>query len=250
VERLSRETPAHYIAFDLLGWGDHDLRERPFAARRAALVELLGDARAPLHISPSTDDVSLASHWLELDGGGIDGVVVKRCDQPYRSGERTMVKVKHERTIDCVVAGFRLWGEQPVVGSLLLGLYDERRELRHVGVCSAFSQARRLELLSELRPYATSLQGHPWEQGFLLGGGPTGRLRGAAGRWDAAEMELDWMPLRPELVCEVAYDHVDLDRFRHPARFRRWRPDRDARSCLLEQLKPPSPEPLQLLASS
>jgi ATP-dependent DNA ligase len=248
VRRLRHETPAHYIAFDLLALGDDDLRERPFAERRRALEALLARPAPPLHLSPVTDDQATARAWLEHhQGRGIDGVVAKRHDLRYRAGIRAMVKVKHEQTADCVVAGLRLRVDAPVVGSLLLGLYDDAGELRHVGVASSFSAERRRELLDDLRPHVTRLEGHPWERGFLLAGSPMGRLKGAAGRWSADEMELDWFPLAPRLVCEVAYDHVDEDRFRHVARFRRWRPDRDPRSCLLEQLDVPSRDPWDVL---
>ena len=249
--RLRSETPARYIAFDALARGSHDIRQVPLTDRHAALAELLCRPTPPLHLSPRTDDPGVAEHWLELEpGGGIDGVVAKRPELPYQSGVRAMVKVKREQTAECVVAGLRLRLDAPAVGSLLLGLYDDAGELHHVGVSSAFSDDRRRELLDELRPYATTIKGHPWEQGFLLAGGPTGRLRGAAARWSAAEMELDWIPLAPALVCEVAYDHVGVDRFRYPARFRRWRPDRDPRSCLLEQLRGEHRDPVELLAST
>jgi ATP-dependent DNA ligase len=249
VARLRADTPASYIAFDVLARGAEDLRPLPLSERRAALAELLPEAAPPLHVSPATDDAARARRWLAREpGGGIDGVVAKRPEQPYESGARTMIKVKREQTADCVVAGLRLRLDAPAVGSLLLGLYDEDGELHHVGVSSSFSDSRRRELLGELRPYVTTIEGHPWERGFLLAGGPTGRLRGAAARWSAAEMELDWVPLRAELVCEVAYDHVDIDRFRHPARFRRWRPDRDPRSCLLDQVRAGRADPFELLA--
>jgi ATP-dependent DNA ligase len=250
VERLRRDTPARYIAFDLLALGSDDVRERPFDERRRALAALLADAPAPLHLSPTTSDVAIARGWLERQGGGIDGVVAKRRDLRYQAGVRAMVKVKRTQTADCVVAGCRLRVDAPVIGSLLLGLYDEAGELRHVGVTSAFSDRRRRELLTELAPHVAPLEGHPWERGFLLEGSSMGRLKGAAGRWSAAEMELDWVPLAPRLVCEVAYDHVDGDRFRHAARFVRWRPDREPRSCLLEQLEVPSRDPLEVLVGS
>lgn len=250
VERLRRETPAHYVAFDLLAVGDDDLLERPFAERRKALAGVLRDAQAPLHLTAATGDVAVAREWLEHHRGhGIDGVMAKRHDAPYEPGARAMVKVKLEQTADCVVAGCRLLAGRPAIGSLLLGLYDDDGELRHVGVASSFSEARRRELPEVLGPHVTQLPGHPWERGFLLGGSPIGRLAGAAGRWDPDEMTLDWVPLAPELVCEVAFDHVDGDRFRHAARFRRWRPDREPRSCLLEQLELPARDPAELLAS-
>ena len=156
--------------------------------------------------------------------------------------------MKLEQTADCVVAGFRWLVDRPLPSSLLLGLYDDDNALRHVGIASSFAEPRRRQLLAELRPLVTALEGHPWEHGFLLSGGATGRLRGAAGRWSPDEMEQDWTPVRPERVCEVTYDHVDDLRIRHPARFRRWRPDRDPSSCRLEQLKPPPADPMELLS--
>jgi ATP-dependent DNA ligase len=251
VERLRLQTPARFIAFDLLAGGDEDLRATPFGERREALERVLADAPPPLHLSPVTDDVEIARDWLEHHhGGGIDGVIVKRREQPYEPGARTMTKVKHEQTADCVVAGCRLAVNAPVIGSLLLGLYDEEDALRHVGVASSFTAKRRRELLDELAPHMTKLAGHPWEEGFLLAGSPMGRLKGAAGRWSAAEMTLDWIPLTPRLVCEVAYDHIDVDRFRHPARFKRWRPDRDPTSCRFDQFAAPAYDPLAVLGAA
>jgi ATP-dependent DNA ligase len=247
VERLRRETPAFLVAFDLVALDGNDLRENPFAERRQLLAGLLAGARAPLLLTPLTDDREQAAGWLERYAGrGIDGVVAKRRDLRYEPGGREMVKVKRERTAECVVGGFRWLVDRPLPSSLLLGLYDSGA-LRHVGIASAFSEARRHELLAELRPRATALSGHPWEHGFLLAGSPTGRLRGAAARWSAEEMEQDWTPVRPELVCEVAYEQVDDGSFRHPARFLRWRPDRDPRSCALDQLEPPPTDPYELL---
>jgi len=163
-------------------------------------------------------------------------------------GRRSMLKIKHEHTAECVVAGFRLFADRPLPSSLLLGLYDETGALQHVGIASAFTAARRHELLAVLRPLVVPLAGHPWESGFKLAGGPTGRLPGAAGRWSPDEMDQDWVPVAPELVCEVAYDQVDNLRFRHPARFRRWRPDRDASTCTLDQLAAAPARPAELLA--
>jgi ATP-dependent DNA ligase len=244
VERLRRETPALFIAFDLLAIGDDDLRGRPFRERRALLEGLLADARPPLHLTPLTDDRAVAEGWL----ASSEGVVAKHRDLPYEEGARRMVKVKHERTADCVVAGFRWFVDRPLPSSLLLGLYDGEGDLRHVGIASSFAEATRGRLLEELRPHVVPLEGHPWELGFLLAGSPVGRLKGAAARWSAEEMEQDWTPVAPELVCEVRFDQVDDYRFRHPARFQRWRPDLDPRSCTLEQLETP-PVPLsELLA--
>jgi ATP-dependent DNA ligase len=251
VERLARETPAAFVAFDLLGIGDDDLRQRPFAQRRARLIEALAGARPPVHLTPATEDPELAARWVdEFAGNGIDGVVAKPRDAAYQSGVRAMVKVKRERTADCVVGGFRSFVDGPPVGSLLLGLYDAQDRLEHVGVATSFGAERQRELAERLLPRIVPLAGHPWEHGFLLGGGAGGRLKGAAGRWSPQEMEPDWLPLAPALVCEVAYDQVDRGRFRHAARLRRWRPDREPRSCRLDQLEVDAPAPADLLAAS
>ena len=243
VAQLSGKTPASFVAFDLIGVDDESLADRPFAERRARLVELLGGAAGgTLVATPATDDADVARLWLaRFTGRGIDGVVAKPRDLRYQPGKRAMIKVKRERTADCVVAGFRWFGDRPVIGSLLLGLYDGD-ELRHVGVTSSFTGARRAELLEELSGDVVPLAGHPWERGFGLGPSPMGRLPGAAGRWDPTQMTQDWIPLRPTRVVEVAYDHLDGQRFRHPARFVRWRPDREARSCKFDQLDVPSGE--------
>lgn len=191
-------------------------------------------------LTPSTRDRALAYRWLSDPRPGVDGVVVKPSSLTYQPNKRAMTKVKLERTADCVVAGMRLLdrgeADEPLVSSLLLGLYDDIGDLVHVGVASSFSKQRRHALFAQLRPYVTSIKGHPWDRGFRLEGGPTGRLLGAAGRW-TPDLTLDWVPLRPDVVAEVAHDHVDTNRFRHPARFRRWRPDRDARSCRVDQLQ-------------
>jgi ATP-dependent DNA ligase len=242
VERLRRETPAHLIAFDLVALEDEDLRASPFSERRARLERLLSRPPRSVRITPITDDPAVARGWLErFEGGGIDGVVAKRADLRYEPGARAMTKVKNERTADCIVAGFRVFDDRPVLSSLLLGLYDEAGRLEHVGVVSSLAEQRRLELLEEVRPLVVPLEGHPWEHGFLVGGGSLGRLAGAAGRW-TPDMVRDWIPLAPEHVCEVAYEQLDGFRFRHPARFRRWRPDREPRSCTLEQLRVSPPE--------
>jgi ATP-dependent DNA ligase len=233
VERLARETPATFVAFDLLDAGGEDVRQLPFAERRARLERL--PFAHPLHLTPATDDPARAAIWLEGRERGIDGVVAKPRAGTYQPGRRVMVKVKKLRTVDCVVAGFRFYADERVVGSLLLGLW-EGDDLRHVGVASSFPAARRRSLLVDLRPFVAPLGGHPWEGGFGLGPSPIGRLPGAASRWDPHEMEQDWVSLRPELVAEVTYDQLDGTRFRHAARFVRWRPDREGRSCALEQL--------------
>ncbi|HEX2273211.1 MAG TPA: ATP-dependent DNA ligase [Acidimicrobiales bacterium] len=240
VARLRAETPGSFVAFDLLALAGTDLRPAPFAERRAHLTEVVAGAPPSLLLTPITDDVEVAARWLErFAGGGIDGVVAKDPGAPYQAGRRSKswLKVKRERTADCVVGGVRLLDDEPVIASLLLGLYDAGGLLRHVGVTSSFTKAERRQLVEDVRPYVTSVAGHPWEQGFALERGPIGRLAGAAGAWDPATMERDWWPLRPELVCEVAYDHLDPGgRWRHPARFGRWRPDRDPASCTLDQL--------------
>ncbi|HEX2032247.1 MAG TPA: ATP-dependent DNA ligase [Actinomycetota bacterium] len=236
VERLRRETPSAFVAFDALAVGVRDLRTAPFVERRAVLEALLRDAGPPLYVTPATRERSRAAEWLErFQGAGIDGVVAKDPRLPYREGQRAIVKVKRERTADCVVAGFRTYVEEPVVASLLLGVYD-RGGLRHVGVASSFSEAMRSELLAVLRPLIVPIDRHPWRDGFAIDRNPIGRLAGSAGTW-TPDMELDWIPVRPELVCEVAFDQVDRARFRHPARFRRWRPDLDPQACTLEQLE-------------
>jgi ATP-dependent DNA ligase len=237
VERLSRETPASFIAFDLLAIGDEDLRTSPFEERRRRLESLLGDASEPLFLTPTTRDRAVAGSWLEhFRGAGVDGVVAKAATLRYAPGKRVMVKIKHERTADCVVAGYRPFPGVRAVSSLLLGLYDPSGDLRHVGVVTGFPRAERVRLIGQLSPYAMPLDEHPWRDGFLIGASPLGRLLGSAARW-LPGMDLDWVPLRPELVAEVGFDQIDVDRMRHPARFRRWRPDREARSCTIDQIE-------------
>jgi ATP-dependent DNA ligase len=233
VQRLRRETPAELIAFDLLAVGSDDLRGLPFRERRERLADVLHEPFPPLRVTEATDDVAGAKMWL--DQPGIDGVVAKPLDQPYEAGRRAMVKVKRERTADCVVAGFRWLVDRPLPSSLLLGLYDSQGSLHHVGIAASFSASRRRELLEQIRPLVVPIAGHPWEHGFLVEGSRMGKLKGAAQRW-VPEMGQDWVPLAPLRVAEVAYDHLDGDRFRHPSRFRRWRPDRDPASCRLDEL--------------
>lgn len=236
VAQLAAKTPAEYVVFDLLAAGGEDLTAQPFSARRTRLAELVAGAPPPLRLTPATDNVALATEWLDRHGGhGLDGIVAKRRDLTYQPGKRAMVKVKRRRTIDCVVAGMRRHGATPLVGSLLLGLYDGE-VLRHVGGASAFAMTRRRALLDELRPLVVPLAGHPWEHGFNLGRSPAGRLPGAAGRWDPTTMTQDWVPLAPARVVEVEVDQIDGQRLRHAARFVRWRPDREPASCAIEQL--------------
>jgi ATP-dependent DNA ligase len=247
VERLSQETPADLVGFDLPAIGADDLTPRRFAERRVLLERLLADVPRRLHLTPATEDAAVALDWIDhFQGAGIDGVMAKPLEQPYQPGVRAMIKVKPERTADCVLAGFRVLAGKPIVASLLLGLYDGAGDLRHVGVASSFRESVRRELFEELAPGVVPLERHPWSRGFLLTGGPTGRLPGAAGSW-TPELGPDWAPLAPERVCEVAYDQLDDHRFRHPARFRRWRPDREPRSCTLDQITPAGTAPEALL---
>jgi len=242
IARLSEETPAAFVAFDLLAVGDRDLRGLPYAARRSALESLLEDAEPPVHLTPVTTDHTVAADWFErFEGAGLDGVVVKAADLPYREGERVMLKVKHERTADCAVGGFR-WHKDGGIGSLLLGLFDGQGTLHHVGVASGFSAALRRSLVDELAELRSgALEGHPWRDWAT----PQERTRmpGATSRWSAGK-DLSWEPLRVERVCEVAYDHLQRDRFRHATTFRRWRPDREPQSCTYAQLATPVPEEL------
>ncbi|MFL5736452.1 MAG: ATP-dependent DNA ligase [Actinomycetota bacterium] len=235
-ERLAEETPARFVAFDVLWDRGHDLRETPFAERRRVLERVVPEGSPRISVTPITRDVSKARRWLETsDRAGIDGVVAKPLDGTYQSGKRAMRKVKVRRTLDAVVAGYRWMNDRHDIGSLLLGLYDAEGELRHIGVASSFSEEARARFLEELSPLAVPLEEHPWGKGFLIERSPLGRLPGAAGRW-TPDMGMDWVPLRLERVAEVAYERFDRDRLRHPAQFVRWRPDRDPRSCTLDQL--------------
>jgi ATP-dependent DNA ligase len=250
VARLRNESPAAFIAFDLLSIDGAHMLATPFARRREELERLFGNVDSPLFITPITGDVRVAESWLDrYQGAGVDGVVAKNRNLLYEPGARAMVKIKHEQTADCVVAGYRpsLDG-RPMVASLLLGLWDGRdgSKLEHIGVVAAFPQHQRRELFELLAPLAVPLEGHPWERGFLTEGGALGRLRGSAGRW-TPEMSHDWVPVRPDLVAEIFYTQVDGLRLRHPARFKRWRPDRDAKSCTTDQLSPPDPHVASLL---
>jgi ATP-dependent DNA ligase len=247
VELLAEQTPASYVAFDLLALGDDDLRSRPFAERRRLLEQALAGSGPPVHLTPMTTDPAVAADWFaRFEGAGLDGVVAKGVDLAYVEDKRLMLKVKHDRTADCVVAGFRWHKDGGGVGSLLLGLYDEAGTLHHVGVATSFSVARRTELAAELEPYrADALEGHPW-QGWAeaeAGGVEGQRQPGGPSRWNAKK-DLSWEPLRIERVAEVGYDALQGDRFRHATKLVRWRPDREPASCTYAQLERPVPEVL------
>ena len=243
VKLLAEQSPASYVAWDLLALGDEDLREAPLAARRERLERALDGAVPPVHLSPATQDRALAEDWFRrFEGAGLDGVMAKQLDAPYRPGERTMIKVKHSRTADCVVAGFR-WhknGKNTMVGSLLLGLYDDAGTLHHVGVSAAFKESVRRQLVTELAPLReNALEGHPWRDWAAAqqeANEKMQRLPGATSRWNRGK-DLSWEPLRPERVVEVAYDHMQGDRFRHGAQFMRWRPDKRPEDCRYDQLE-------------
>ncbi|MFD7095690.1 ATP-dependent DNA ligase [Streptomyces xanthophaeus] len=238
VTLLAEKTPASFVAFDLLALGDDSLLDTPLTDRRAALVQALSTARPPVHLAPATTDPALAQEWFErFEGAGLDGVIAKPLDLPYRPDARLMFKIKHERTADAVVAGFRFHKSGPIVGSLLLGLYDDSGALQHVGVCAAFPMKRRAELVEELDPLRMAdVTGHPWAAWAEEEAHGSARLPGAQSRW-TGKKDLSWVPLRPERVCEVKYDHMEGDRFRHTAQFRRWRPDRTPESCTYAQLE-------------
>jgi len=239
VVRLRTELPAAYVAFDLLADARDSLLPCADAERRDRLERLLGGVSGSLSITPRTLDPGVARRWLEqATGTGVDGIIAKPLDGPYEPGRRAMRKVKRGRTADCVVAGARLLPAGDAVSSLLLALYDESGALRHVGVVTSFPAAERRALLARLAPFVIPLDEHPWRGGFLIGASPLGRLKGSAARW-TPDMAHDWLPLRPELVAEVAFDQVDVDRFRHPARLVRWRPDREPQSCTIDQLALP-----------
>jgi ATP-dependent DNA ligase len=245
VRMLAAETPASYVAWDLLALGDEDLRGRPQGERRERLEAALAAAAPPVHLTPATLDVALAGDWFErFEGAGLDGVVAKRLEAPYQPGKRAMIKVKHQRTAECVVAGFR-WhknGPDTHIGSLLLGLYDDAGTLHHVGVTSSFSWERRAALVGELAPLREgALEAHPWAEwaewaGFGSADASGQRMPGATSRWNRGK-DLSWEPLRIERVCEVAYDHLQGDRFRHGTTFLRWRPDKRPEDCRYDQLE-------------
>lgn len=248
VRMLAEKTPASFIAFDLLALGDTDYTSRPFVERRAALVEALAHAAHArsmkntghtFHVTPATLDVDTAQRWFhEFEGAGLDGVIAKPLDGPYLPDKRVMFKVKHQRTADCVVAGYRLHKSgDDAIGSMLLGLYTDDGELASVGVIGAFPMARRRALFAELQPLVTTFDEHPWN--WAAHADPdVVRRYGGGSRWNAGK-DLSFVPLRPERVVEVRYDHMEGRRFRHTAQFNRWRPDRDPRSCTYAQLEQP-----------
>jgi ATP-dependent DNA ligase len=243
VKLLAAQSPASYVAWDLLALDDEDLREVPLAVRRERLEQALARSTPPVHLSPATRDRPLAEDWFRrFEGAGLDGVMAKRLDAPYRPGERTMIKVKHARTADCVVAGFRWHKKGPgtMVGSLLLGLYDDQGTLHHVGVTAAFTNAARKQLVTELAPLREhALDHHPWQDWATAEEDPGAdgqRMPGATSRWNRGK-DLSWEPLRPERVCEVAYDHMQGSRFRHAAQFVRWRADKRPQDCRYDQLE-------------
>jgi ATP-dependent DNA ligase len=239
VTLLSEQTPASFVAFDLLALGDEDLTGQPFEKRRTLLEQALAGAVAPVHLTPVTRDVDLARRWFEqFEGAGLDGLIAKRLDLPYQPDLRVMSKIKHERTADCVVAGYRVHKSGPgTIGSLLLGLYDDRGVLVSVGVVGAFPMAVRKELFVELQPLVTTFDGHPWNWAAHEQGERTPR-KNETSRWNAGK-DLSFTPLRPERVVEVRYDYMEGVRFRHTAQFVRWRPDREPPSCTYDQLVRP-----------
>ena len=254
VKLLAKEIPASVVFFDLLCVGERDLRGESFEARRAELERMLAGARPPVHITPATRDSSVALDWFRrFEGAGLDGVMAKPVMGLYEPNKRSMLKVKHERDCDCLVAGFR-WhknGEGTAIGSLLLGLFDAEGALQHVGVCASFTQAKRRELVEFLEPYRKgALEGHPWRGWAEFQVESEGkRMPGGQSRWSQGK-DLSWEPLRPELVAEVAYEHMQGRRFRHMAHFRRWRTDKQTKDCTYAQLEVVAPEELREVFAS
>jgi len=253
VKLLSQESPASIVFFDLLCEGDRDLRGVAFQNRRKQLETVLSSAAPPIHLTPATHESSLAADWFKrFEGAGLDGVMAKPISGTYESDKRVMLKVKHERDCDCVVAGFR-WhkkGEGTLIGSLLLGLFDDAGALQHVGVCASFTQEKRKQLVEFLAPYReNALAGHPWKRWAEHSGeaGAAGhRMPGGQSRWSQGK-DLSWEPLRPELVVEVAYEHMQGTRFRHMAQFRRWRTDKKPSDCTYAQLEVVPPQELMAI---
>ncbi|MBY0441000.1 MAG: ATP-dependent DNA ligase, partial [Mycobacteriaceae bacterium] len=241
VRMLAQQMPASFIAFDLLALDDQDYTQQPFSRRRAALLNALADAGPGFHLTPATTDLATAQRWFdEFEGAGLDGIVAKPMDLTYQPNKRVMLKIKHERTADCVVAGYRVHkSEHEAIGSLLLGLYQEDGLLASVGVIGAFPMADRRRLYTELQPLVTGFDdGHPWSWAAQQAGDRTPR-NSETSRWNAGK-DLAFVPVRPERVVEVRYDHMEGARFRHTAQFSRWRPDRAPRSCTYAQLERPS----------
>jgi len=251
VAKLAKETPSSFIAFDVLAIAERNLMNEPQAARRAALDELLSNVKRPVHLTPVTRDRATALDWLtRFEGAGLDGVIAKPQSQTYEPGKRAMIKVKHARTAECVVAGFR-WHKsgKDAVGSLLLGLYDDDGRLQHVGVTSSFTMAMRRQLAKELEPLRRdAMREHPWRE-WASAAAESSRMPGAQSRWSAGK-DLSWEPLRIERVCEVKYDHMQGDRFRHAAQFLRWRPDKPPQDCRYDQLEVTRPYELERIFSS
>jgi len=242
VRMLAEKTPASFIAFDLLALGDDDYTRRPFSERRATLVDALAGSGPSIHVTPATTDLQTAQRWFEeFEGAGLDGIIAKPLSLTYQPDKRVMFKIKHERTADCVVAGYRVHKsggpEGQAIGSLLLGLYQDNGQLASVGVIGAFPMAERRRLFAELQPLVTGFEGHPWNWAAHEAGERTPR-KNEFSRWNAGK-DLSFVPLRPERVVEVRYDHMEGPRFRHTAQFSRWRPDRDPRSCTYAQLEQP-----------
>ncbi len=256
VKLLSQQIPASIVFFDLLCEGDRDLRSEPFERRREKLELLLDSAKPPLHLTPATNDLDVAADWFRrFEGAGLDGVMAKPTSGTYQPDKRVMFKVKHERDCDCVVAGFR-WHKgaaQTAVGSLLLGLFDDAGALQHVGVCASFTQEKRRQLVEFLAPYRRdALVDHPWKQWaeHADAAAKVGhRMPGGQSRWSQGK-DLSWEPLRPELVVEVAYEHMQGSRFRHMAQFRRWRTDKQPSDCTYAQLEVVAPQELMAIFST
>jgi ATP-dependent DNA ligase len=255
VRRLSQETPASIVFFDLLCKGDRDLQCEPFQRRRQKLEAILASAAPPIHLTPATDDFNVAADWFSrFEGAGLDGVMAKPGSGVYASDKRAMFKVKHERDCDCVVAGFRWYkrGERTAVGSLLLGLFDDAGALQHVGVCASFTQDQRRKLVEYLKPYQRdAFVQHPWKlpvSDVDATSNAGHRIPGGQSRWSQGK-DLTWEPLRPELVIEVAYEHMQGDRFRHTAQFRKWRPDKTPSDCTYAQLEVVPPQELMSIFS-
>ncbi|TFY99099.1 ATP-dependent DNA ligase [Ramlibacter humi] len=243
IAKLAKETPSGFVAFDLLAAGGKSVMDLPQRERRARLERLLGSAKAPLYVTRVTTDRGQAQEWLQrFEGAGLDGVMAKPAEATYQPGKRTMLKIKHARTAECVVAGFRWYRDsQDAIGSLLLGLYDGAGVLQHVGITSSFTMDMRRQLLEELAPLREgAMADHPWREWAQASAGDAERMPGAKSRWSGGK-DLSWEPLRPECVCEVKYDHLQGDRFRHATTFLRWRPDKPPTDCRYDQLEVTTP---------